>query len=572
MRFSRSVLPASVLVQPNTRVRGFRTKLLVAIMFVVTAVTALVLYVAQHNLATNTERELHAEFQSDLAGWHSAQDIRHAALVERCRALVRKPRIHAALEDDALDLLYPSSEDELRDLMTPRNDDTSDKNSVLRARFYRFLGPTGGLIPAPPGGPAGRLAPAVEAQLTLPRLDASPQLGYLPSSDGGDSGITEVIATPIISTETGGIIASLVLGFKPLELGTNPAVRRGLITGGRLYLAGSSQPVLAQLERELAPVIVNLDEGSRSTEIAGVSHLVFFKRLNSGSLYPPAYEISLYSLQSFEARAAQLRLQVIGMGLLLLAGAYFASHVLAGRLSAPVERLAEDSERSARFSADASHQLKTPVTVLRAGLEELLTRDNLTPDECNAIAALIHQTYRLSSLIEDLLLLSRMDAGRLRLALKPVDLSHLIAAALDDLGATPDAMELKFETDVPDSLFVSGEQRYTAIILQNLLENARKYNRPGGRIRIAARVEGDSVLLTVGNTGRVIAPGAQANIFERFHRGAIGENVPGYGLGLNLGRELARLHQGDLRLVRSSDDWTEFELWLRVAQPQLVPV
>src|SRR5205807_6328927 len=127
---------------------------------------------------------------------------------------------------------------------------------------------------------------------------------------------------------------------------------------------------------------------------------------------------------------------------------------------------------SARFSADASHQLKTPVTVLRAGLEELLTRDNLTPDECNAIAALIHQTYRLSSLIEDLLLLSRMDAGRLRLALKSVDLSHLIAAALDDLGATPDALELKFETNVPESLFVSGEQRYTAIILQNLLENA----------------------------------------------------------------------------------------------------
>jgi signal transduction histidine kinase len=569
MRISRSVIPGSGLAQPNSRVRGFRTKLLVAIMFVVTAVTALVLYVAQRNLAANTERELHAEFQSDLAGWHNAQDIRHAALVERCRALVRKPRIHAALEDDALDLLYPSSEDELRDLMAPRSDDASEKNSILRARFYRFLGPTGRLIPAPESAPAGRLDAAVESQLPLPKLDASPQLGYIPNGDGGTS---EIIATPIISTETGGVIASLVLGFKPLEVGLNPAVRRGLVTGGHLYLAESPKPVLAQIEHALLPVVTSLDEGSRTMDVAGVPHLIFFKRLNPGSLYPPAYEVSLYSLESFQARAAQLRLQVIGIGVLLLAGAYFASHVLAGRLSAPVERLAEDSERSARFSADASHQLKTPVTVLRAGLEELLTRDNLTPDECNAIAALIHQTYRLSSLIEDLLLLSRMDAGRLRLALKPVDLSHLIAAALDDLGATPDAMELKLETDVPESLFVSGEQRYTAIILQNLLENARKYNRPGGRIRIAARVEGDSVLMSVGNTGRAIAPAAQANIFERFHRGAIGENVPGYGLGLNLGRELARLHLGDLRLVRSGDDWTEFELWLRVAQPQLVSV
>ena len=95
---------------------------------------------------------------------------------------------------------------------------------------------------------------------------------------------------------------------------------------------------------------------------------------------------------------------------------------MASRLSAPVEKLAVDSEenrtqrvravaalemtsaelqRSVRFSADASHQLKTPVTVLRAGLEELMARENLTPDECAEISALIHQTYRLSTLIED---------------------------------------------------------------------------------------------------------------------------------------------------------------------------
>ncbi|MEY2879270.1 MAG: hypothetical protein RLZZ15_1650, partial [Verrucomicrobiota bacterium] len=115
------------------------------------------------------------------------------------------------------------------------------------------------------------------------------------------------------------------------------------------------------------------------------------------------------------------------------------------------------------------------------------------------------------------------------------------------------------------TLHIRGEQRYTAMILQNLLENARKYNRPGGRLRLAARIAGDAVILTVGNTGRPIAPAAQARIFERFHRGAIGENVPGYGLGLNLARELARLHDGDLQLLRSGDDWTEFEARFRLA-------
>jgi signal transduction histidine kinase len=108
-----------------------------------------------------------------------------------------------------------------------------------------------------------------------------------------------------------------------------------------------------------------------------------------------------------------------------------------------------------------------------------------------------------------------------------------------------------------------------SLIVQNLLENARKYNRSGGHIRVAAREESDHVVLTIGNTGRTIAGPAREHIFERFHRGEMGENVPGHGLGLNLARELARFHGGDVRLVRSEDDWTEFEVRFRVAR---VPV
>jgi signal transduction histidine kinase len=288
-----------------------------------------------------------------------------------------------------------------------------------------------------------------------------------------------------------------------------------------------------------------------------------------------------------------VRWQVLGAGALLLLLGLAGSHVVSARLSAPVERLAQDSEvdrarraqaeaalemtsaelqRSARFSADASHQLKTPVTVLRAGLEELLAQENLTPAECAEVSALIHQTYRLSSLIDDLLLLSRMDAGRLKLEFTPVDLAALIDASLDDLGAMPDDLGLAVATEFPPHLWIVGERRYTAIILQNLLENARKYNRRGGRIRLVARPDDGWVRLTLGNTGRTITAAAQAHIFERFHRAAIGENVPGYGLGLNLARELARLHQGELRLVRSDADWTEFEVSFRLAAPVERPV
>jgi signal transduction histidine kinase len=307
-------------------------------------------------------------------------------------------------------------------------------------------------------------------------------------------------------------------------------------------------------------------EGRFEVGVEGVPHALFYMRLNPGSPFPPAYEVSLFSLADSLARQRRLAWRFAGTGALLLAGAFAASLFLSGRLSVPVERLAATSERNARFSADASHQLKTPVTVLRAGLEELLAGETLAPAAREEVSALVHQTFRLTGVIEDLLLLSRMDAGRLRLEFRPVNLTRLIEGWLDDLGAIPDGRDLRVEMECPPELHVAGEMRYTTLILQNLLENARKYNVPGGSIRIAGREEGEWVVLTIANTGRPIAPEAREHIFERFHRGVAGENVPGHGLGLNLARELARLHGGDLRLVRSDESGTEFEVRFRAVR------
>jgi len=106
------------LSQTNVRkITTFRRKLSVTIVLVVSAITALALYLAQRNVAATAERDLRANFQAELAGLHKIEQLRHAALTERCHALAEKPRIHAALEDNALDLLYPSAKDELRDLM-----------------------------------------------------------------------------------------------------------------------------------------------------------------------------------------------------------------------------------------------------------------------------------------------------------------------------------------------------------------------------------------------------------------------------------------------------------------------
>ena len=117
----------------------FRTKLLAGMMLVVFALTGLGLFLAQRKVSLEAEFDLQKDFQSTLATLSGVQKVRHAALAERCRALVRRPRIHAALEDDALDLLYPSTRDELRDVMGSDEELSAGAPPTLRAPFYRFL-------------------------------------------------------------------------------------------------------------------------------------------------------------------------------------------------------------------------------------------------------------------------------------------------------------------------------------------------------------------------------------------------------------------------------------------------
>ena len=565
----------------------FRRKLSAAMVLVVSATTILALYLTQHNVAVTATRDLQQNFQTELSGLHQVEELRQAALAERCRVLAEKPRIHAALEDNALDLLYPSAKDELRDLMEGDTPVAQQGAGSLHARFYRFLDSSGAVLSPPNSKDVGEMSPQAEAQLALKQLLETQQIGYIrENTDAERETVHEIVAAPIFSTETGNVISALVVGFKPFELsgrGTGAGMKSGIWADNRLYLPSLSKEVRAALDNEIAKAVGN----SRSAQnnfvvtINGVPQLLFYRRLNPDSLFPPAYEVCVYSLADSMAQLHRLRWQIGGAGVLLLLGGFVASHFVALRFAIPVQKLALDSQknrakrrradialvstrkklqRSTRYSADASHQLKSPVTVLRAGLEGLLARDDFKPEIYEELSALLHQTHRLTGVIEDLLLLARMDAGHLQLESQPVNLSQLIEEWLDDLGALSDSPYVKIEKKFPPDLYVAGEKQYTSLIVQNLLENARKYNWPDGLIRVNAHKNRNEIVLTVGNTGQPIARHAQSHVFDRFHRGGTATNISGHGLGLNLARELARLHGGDLRLVCSENDWTEFEV------------
>ena len=557
---------------------SFRVQLFTAMMVIVATLTALGLYLAQRKITADAERDLQQNFQTELSSLHKLEELRHATLADRCNALAAKPRIHAAMEDNAIDLLYPSAKDELRDLMEGEEPPPDQAAQSLHARFYRFLDSTGAVIKPLNPYDVGEPDPEEEAQLALNKLPETQQIGYIQENAKSGGAVDEVIAVPIFSSYTGDVISALVIGFKPLELGDKHS---GIWANGQLHLPSLPKSAQASLREKIANAVANSDRAQDNfrVDVDGAPHLLFYKRLNPASLFPPAYEICVYPLAYSMAQLHRLRWQIGGAGALLLLGGFVASHLVALRLSAPVKKLALDSEenraqrkraevalastaeeleRSTRYSADASHQLKSPVTVLRVGLETLLVREGFKPDVYEQLSVLLHQTHRLTGVIDDLLLLSRMDAGHLQIASTPVNLSQLIDEWLDDLGALPDSPDVKIEKEFPAGLFVVGEKRYTSLIVQNLLENARKYNRPSGRIRVSAHSNARDIVLTIGNTVRTIPRGE--NIFERFHHDSTPSAASGHGIGLNLARELARLHGGDLRLVRSENDWTEFEV------------
>jgi signal transduction histidine kinase len=234
-------------------------------------------------------------------------------------------------------------------------------------------------------------------------------------------------------------------------------------------------------------------------------------------------------------------------------------------LNAAFERLQRSFEQSVRFSADASHHLKTPIAVLRAGIEEIVADPTGSLPIQATAEGLLHRIHQLNSVADNLLLLARADAGRLELHKKEFDLSELLEGVLDDARALAEPLNLTVEAEVPKHLPLTADRAFVGMIAQKLLENAIKYNERGGRVRVTARTVNGSVELAVGNTGEGIPPERVAHLFERFYRIRGDERIGGSGLGLSTARELARAHGGEIVLEHSDPNWTE----LSVSLPQL---
>ncbi len=239
-------------------------------------------------------------------------------------------------------------------------------------------------------------------------------------------------------------------------------------------------------------------------------------------------------------------------------------------LNAMFDRLDISFKQAMRFSADASHELKTPLTLLRSSIEDLLESPTLTEPDRVAIDMLLEHTRRLASIIEGLLLLSRADAGRLKLDFKPTNVASVIRACADDTAILSEMREITIETQVPDELPGYVDAARLTQILLNLLDNSIKYNYDRGKVWMSAENLKDELVIMVENTGPKISTSAAPQLFDRFFRMESQPDTPGYGLGLSLARELARAHRGDVVLVKSDDESTIFSVRIAAAAPVAV--
>jgi heavy metal sensor kinase len=227
-----------------------------------------------------------------------------------------------------------------------------------------------------------------------------------------------------------------------------------------------------------------------------------------------------------------------------------------------LDRLENSFQQATRFSADASHELKTPLARLQIELEQALENTPSGSPQQAVYSSLLDEINRLKAIVQKLLLLSLADAGRLQFQLQPVDLSLMLAGVVGDCQAQ--ALALKIEHQIPPDIRVNADPGLLEQALQNLAGNAIKYNHDNGLVRFELLAEVGHVLIRVANTGSPIPAADRDRIFERFYRAdpARSGQVDGTGLGLSLAREIIRAHNGDLILEASDDQLTRFAVRL----------
>jgi two-component system sensor histidine kinase BaeS len=230
-----------------------------------------------------------------------------------------------------------------------------------------------------------------------------------------------------------------------------------------------------------------------------------------------------------------------------------------GELGRAFDLMAETIEREDRlrraFAADVAHELRTPLAIVQAQLEELV--DGVEPPSPDRLASLHEETLRLARIVGDVETLAAAEGARFRLERHRVDLAEVAREAVEHLHAQADAAGLEIEEELRPAP-VDADRARLEQIARNLLGNALKFTPAGGRVTVSVASLNGKAQLVVEDNGPGLAEDELPHVFERFWRGESGRQIEGSGVGLAVAAELVHAHGGEITAERGRDGGARF--------------
>jgi heavy metal sensor kinase len=213
-------------------------------------------------------------------------------------------------------------------------------------------------------------------------------------------------------------------------------------------------------------------------------------------------------------------------------------------------RLDNSFQRIREFTLHASHELKTPLTVLCGETETALRDESLSPTERERLLSQLDEVRRLSKIVDGLTLLAKADAGQIALKLEPVRLDELVLDNFADTQILAEPHGIQVELTTCEEIFVRGDRHRLRQLLLNLADNAVKYNQQQGRVTMGLRRAENFAEFKITNTGAGIPPEILPRVFDRFFRGdpAHENTIEGCGLGLSIAKWIVSAHNGTIQI------------------------
>lgn len=239
---------------------------------------------------------------------------------------------------------------------------------------------------------------------------------------------------------------------------------------------------------------------------------------------------------------------------------------LAKTLNEMLGRLDKTFLQMRQFSADASHELQTPLTILKGEMEVALRSSRSAEEYQRVLKSGLEEIDRINRLVAGLLLLARADAGALRLDVKSVSLNELLQEICDQMAAVAEAHTINLTLDPTRSIVIPGDREHLRRLMLNLVDNAIKYTRTGGKVTLSLASDDQWAWVRISDTGIGLSTEEQKRVFDRFHRATEtrARDERGVGLGLSIAQSIAEAHQGRIEIESAPGQGSTFVVYLPI--------